>query len=820
MNSSARALIVIATLIACFGPMGTRHAGAERRDLDLSLSIEQDGRKTPLATEQTDGMQCTVIELPATGEPKISATGEFNWTDSQALVFRAKLAGDTPRPVQLIFFFQDVDFWWFQKLLRAEPVPGEWTEITVPLSAQPADAGNKYAWRSIGHSKPYDRNALRKARCVGLIVVPTAEQQENVRPARLLLAQPQLVLDEQATERSPRLYGLASPPSVKRYERFEATFQLDKTYTNPFDPEEIDVQAHVTTPSGRTVRVFGFWYQNYRRRVTGRSESLVPVGEPTWKVRFTPSETGLHSYTITVRDAAGPVTTQPRRFEVLDGPRDGFLRVSSDDYHYLRFDSGRSWWGIGLNLHCTYDYRYYDMVRGRQRLIETERGSLFYDDRLKKCAENGMNWTELWIASWGFEIEWRGDWRGWAGTGHYSLENAWRLDRVLRQCSDYGIYVNLVLSCHGAYNKGTHQVSTGRDDEFQHHAYYRGNGGWLDDGGQIFTNPRAHKAMRNRLRYIIARYGHSTNIATWEMISESDLVPGRHNAVRPFVFLMAEMVKEMDPYAHLIGNHYCGNYDNIDPLCARDPRMNVVAGDTYRGGYSGRTEAGRRWRIYFEPLPKNLVKAARSFNTYRKPVFVTECGGQWFAGPAPLLEADVHALNWSAWMTTLPATPLTWWEEFVDENDLYREYAAFARYAAGEDKSGRDLTTREAPVKNIGGNTIPRLTTMMLTNRTGGYVWVYDEEYFEFGSSEMSYRGKSSHGAIFHLKREHDIRRFEEAVAAIGGLEDGVFDVEIWDTTAGKALSTLKLETQDGAIAVPLPEFSRDIALKLKKRLY
>ena len=49
-----------------------------------------------------------------------------------------------------------------------------------------------------------------------------------------------------------------------------------------------------------------------------------------------------------------------------------------------------------------------------------------------------------------------------------------------------------------------------------------------------------------------------------------------------------------------------------------------------------------------------------------------------------LLKADIHALNWAAWMTTLPAAPMTWWEDFVDENGLYTHYAAFARYAAGE----------------------------------------------------------------------------------------------------------------------------------------
>ncbi len=842
MRHTARGLISILTgALVCLGALECKAASlfgdespwprlipaiaerrAIRRDLDLKLIAERDGKKVPLAMEEDDGVQCAVVEVPAGGEIKISAAGEFNWTDANALVFRAKLDGDRPRPVQFIFFFQDVDFWWFQKLVRAEPAAdGGWTEIAVPLVRAPADAGTKYAWRSIGHSKPYDRNALRKARRVGLIVIHDTARNEGAGPTRLLLADPHLLLDAAPEEKPPRIYDLVSPPTVRRYKRFEVAFRLDKTYTNPFEPDEVDVQAHVTTPSGRTVRVFGFWYQNYRRRIVGRAEELIAVGEPSWRVRFAPSALGTHTYTITVRDASGELRTKPRRFQVLDGLSDGFLRVSKSDCRYLEFDSGRPWWGIGLNLHCTYDYRYHAMVRGKERLLETDRGSLFYDDRLKKCGEHGMNWTELWIASWGFEIEWRGDWRGWAGTGHYSLENAWRLDRALAQCRDYGIYANLVLSCHGAYNKAGHQRSTNDDSEFQHHAYYKGNGGWLDDGTQILTDPRAREAMRKRLRYIIARYGDSTNIACWEMISESDLIPGGKSVVRPWVFTMAEMVKEMDPYAHPVTNHYCGDHSRIDAVCARDPRMDLIAGDAYRGGQGKRGRDGRRWGIYFEPMPRNLANAARHFESYHKPAIITECGGQWFGGPKPLLMADIHALNWAAWMTTLPATPLTWWEDFVDEHNLYGHYAAFARYAAGEDKRNRDLATSEAPATDAAGEPIPRLTTLVLKNRTAGYAWIYDEEYYEFGSTKMTYhRHRSNSHAIYHLERERETRRFDKAVAVIGDLDDGTFDVEIWDTNEGKIISTAELKSDGNAITVPLPEFSRDIALKFKKRPY
>jgi len=802
-----------------------------RRNVDLKLVTERDGQEQYLPIVDRDGVRFTVIDVPVGEQAKAWANGEFNWTDAQALVLRVKLASPSQGPVQFIAFFQDVDYWWFQKLLRDE-LAGDahdgngvaddgWTEITVPLAAEPADAGTKYAWQSIGHAKPYDRNALRKARRVGLMVIPDAERGRADGATQVLLAGAYLLVDAEQPTDPPRICDLVPPPTARKYERYEVAFRLDRIYPNPFDPDVVDVRAQITTPSGRTLEVFGFWYQDYRRRIIGQREELVPVGEPSWRVRFAPSEVGTHTMTITARDAAGERTTKPRRFDVLDAPSDGFLRVSEADYHYLEFESGRPWWGIGINLHCHYDYRYQTKVRNNERIIETNRYTLFYDDRLRKCAENGINWTELWFASWGFEIEWRGDWRGWAGVGHYSLEHAWRLDRVLEQCHQYGIYANIDLTCHGIYCMGESESATFSDNEFQHHPYYTRNGGWLRDGSKLLTDQRAHEAMRKRLRYIIARYADSTNVACWTMISEADLVlHNNDDAVRPWALAMADMVKEMDPYGHPTTNHYSNDYDAVDPILARDRRMDLVAGDAYRGGIPGRSIDGTRYDLYYEPMPGHLVRAARHFDSFRKPAIITECGGQWFAGPKPLLIADTHAFAWAGWMTKLAAMPMTWWEDFVDECDLYCHYAAIARYTAGEDKRDRSLDTKHLDAFNTDGKPIRHLRTLALANSTGGYAWVYDEEYYEFfaPSSQLGWGAHNQANAVYHFEREGEPRRFDDAVAVITELEDGDYNVEIWDCYAGAVIDRTQLRAEGGRLAVPLPAFTRDIALKFAKR--
>jgi len=43
----------------------------------------------------------------------------------------------------------------------------------------------------------------------------------------------------------------ADTDKVGLYEKFELRLSLDATFANPFDPEDIDLQAEFTAPSGK-----------------------------------------------------------------------------------------------------------------------------------------------------------------------------------------------------------------------------------------------------------------------------------------------------------------------------------------------------------------------------------------------------------------------------------------------------------------------------------------------------------------------------------------------------------------------------------------
>ena len=69
--------------------------------------------------------------------------------------------------------------------------------------------------------------------------------------------------------------------SPGRYERLELTVALTATYDNPFDSLDVALSADFIAPSGATWSIPGFW-----------------DGRDTWRVRFTPSETGAWRYIV------------------------------------------------------------------------------------------------------------------------------------------------------------------------------------------------------------------------------------------------------------------------------------------------------------------------------------------------------------------------------------------------------------------------------------------------------------------------------------------------------------------------------------------
>jgi chitodextrinase len=270
------------------------------------------------------------------------------------------------------------------------------------------------------------------------------------------------------------------------YEKLEVSFNLGTVYSNPFNPDEVDVRAYFTTPSGRIDVMPGFYKSN---------------SSPNWAVRYAPKEIGNHTFHIKVIDSNGTGQTATYSFSsVSPGDNRGFMSVSGNRF----VDS----YGKQLTLLGT-NYAWGSPPNILAAMPEY------------KAAK--MNMMRVWLTVWwgNYAPEWgpvtsvqNGIAMTYEGVGRYQLENMTRMDTLMQTAEDNNIYINLVLNSFGDFHYN-----------WDTNAYNKANGGpsyWSDNNTDFWTNPTAIAYQKKLLRYIFARWGYSRALGIMEYWNESD----------------------------------------------------------------------------------------------------------------------------------------------------------------------------------------------------------------------------------------------------------------------------------------------------------
>ncbi len=141
--------------------------------------------------------------------------------------------------------------------------------------------------------------------------------------------------------------------------------------------------------------------------------------------------------------------------------------------------------------------------------------------------------------------------------GRYADVPAFRIEQILDLAEQYGLEVQLVLNDHG-------QFSSHVNPRWYDNPYNAANGGPVpeDDPAAFFSNPAAKDLFKQRLRYLVARYGAYRDILAWELFNETQFIgradknPFGSQQVRDDLVAwhaeMAAYLRSLDPYDHLI----------------------------------------------------------------------------------------------------------------------------------------------------------------------------------------------------------------------------------------------------------------------------
>jgi autotransporter-associated beta strand protein len=568
----------------------------------------------------------------------------------------------------------------------------------------------------------------------------------------------------------PRLLELALPAAatLRTGERLEWTCRPEPFPVNPYDPEDFALDAVFTAPDQRETRVPAFYFQRMRGRDRGDRDEVLPSGGDAFATRFRARVPGHWQARWEARWCSGSTQVFPLpAFDVAGEPWDDYVRVDKQDPRFFA-TGGDFYWPIGLNLHCISDPRDQACL-GTKRT--PERGVFAYEAYFSRLAAAGGTGTEIWMAPWNLGLEWRGDWNGFYGQGRYGQENAWRLDQVLDRAWAHGIRVNLVVTNHG-------QASEGADPEWTNSCYNKANGGRIERAAQYFTDAWALRGQENYRRYIIARYADHPAIIGWKLWSEVNLTQAGEHVVEWHERACARW-HALDAYGHPTSSHWAGDWNSPDRRVVALPGLDYVCIDQYHQG-----------NFLAEMLAAG-GDPQRGLAKYKKPIVVTEFGGNWNAGPHDQIMAEQAYAPWAAFVTGYAAAPMTWWFEFVDQHELWRPYGAIARFVAGEDLRGAGAAS-----------------LVLNAPSAAGALWCHA---WRRGGRDLGYVIDADWGRHGGAAKTHDQARIELGVVPAGELT-----VEWWDADQGAVIGRDAVASDGQApLALSPPAFQRHLGFKV-----
>lgn len=407
---------------------------------------------------------------------------------------------------------------------------------------------------------------------------------------------------------------------VVEYEKAEWNIHLSAPFGNPYDQKEISLDMILTSPSGNPV-VLPCYFDS------GNANASL------WKARFAPQEKGRYSYYFQLIVNKTVSNSAKAAFIALAGKKSGFLH--KNDLYTFRFDNGELFRGIGEN------------VAWESRSFENPKWT--YDYLLPTLSKNGANFFRTWMCPWNLPLEWKitTNPKRYSNTSEYfNPGGIKRMEELLKLTDSLHLYFMLTLDMNSGF--------------WRNNPYNVVNGGPVKTWPEFFTSAAAMDKYKNKLRYIIARWGYSTNIAAFEFFNEIDngvftqndsiVIP--HSSITNWHEEMSRYLKDIDPYRHLVTTSI--SHRDITGLNAI-PYIDFNQKHIYK---------------HTEKIPAIYPDYIQ---TYGKPYVVGEFGYRWEdADPKYAIDADYDYKRglWFGLFSPTPVLPMSWWWEFFDEQHM------------------------------------------------------------------------------------------------------------------------------------------------------
>ena len=305
------------------------------------------------------------------------------------------------------------------------------------------------------------------------------------------------------------------------------------TQLNPFNPEQVDLYAEFWWYSDGSVvaqtgwfgpfRINGFYYEDYVRNSTDWNQQNTLHD---FRIRFAPRMLGLWKCAITANVIGfGTFHASDFTFNVVDNGSKDFMSVGENGRYLIR--GNEPFFPVGHNL--SYPRPESGCCEGNTDFILGPEVFEAYEEQLKSLAENGANYVRIINNPMSTDVEFE-------KLNNYSdrMIHAWEMDNILNVAEQLGLLIHFDLLIQNyfdvphAFGYNQWDWSATNDPGYNGTGCvaaddpgfcYRAELG-LVDPKDFFSDPDAIKFYQYKLRYLIARYGYSNEIAVIELQSE------------------------------------------------------------------------------------------------------------------------------------------------------------------------------------------------------------------------------------------------------------------------------------------------------------
>ncbi len=581
--------------------------------------------------------------------------------------------------------------------------------------------------------------------------------------------------------------------SIKRLDKYECTVTLDKSWGNPFDHiHQVELNAYFSLPGGGISRVPGFWYEGFSRTLHANTERLKATKLDGWKFRFSPKTTGVFQYYIEIIDhennhkslrypSEGFLT-----FTATPSSDKGFLVVGKIDKTYLEYEDGSRYIGLGHNF-----------LGWEWSGNSNSAGTYDYDRWLERMSKNKANMAQFDFCE-GDQLEWTAHptelpySSSWQGIGRYNQKVSWKMDYIISEAEQLGIFFRL---CFSHWEDFDHETKDFPKWGWNRNPYHSDNGGPVTNVTHFFEDPAAKDYYKRYLRYIVARWDYSKNILAYELWNEADapkIIWGEgndYNSNQQNILAwhreMSDYLKKLDPH-HLVTTSFA---DNLDQPSVWE-LSNIDLTTIHRYPHFNQWIDGNFKQFEVEDCLTYLIQ--KRATSQAKPLLIGEFTVSPHGKTGTHQDPEGIAFHNQLWVSIMQGalgTAMHWqWDHYIDAFDLYHHYKPLAAFLEGEDFRNMNAYSYRNGAANGYGRKSP----------DRAYLWLHDAKHT-------------------FIDREHPHDLITGQTHELVGMENGKYAVRFYETYSGAMISEQTLKCESGGLLIPIPDFRKDTALKVKK---